>query len=135
MTTTETILLTVSASLLSGLIGVFVSSWFYASLERKKVKRDTARKMFGNKHNIAGNAFQESMNEVIFVFSDSKPVIEAVQHLFSVIETPESARAPKAADEALIKLMKVMCKNIGIKYKDLPDAYFLKFFGVPSQNA
>lgn len=88
--------------------------------------------MFGNKHNIAGNAFQESINEVIFAFSDNEPVTDAVQHLFAVIEIPESARAPKASDEALIKLMKVMCKDIGIKYKDLPDVYFLKFFSVPS---
>jgi hypothetical protein len=135
MTTTETVLLTISASLLSGVLGVIISSFFYASLERKKLKRDTARKMFGSKHDISGDKFLESMNEVLFVFSDSQSVIDVVQHLFGVIETPKEARPSKAADEALIRLMKAMCKDIGIKYKELPDSYYLKFFGVPKENA
>lgn len=91
--------------------------------------------MFGNKHAISGHAFQEAMNEVLIVFSDSQEVIDAVQELFRVAETPLTARPQKAADEAPIKLMKATCKDIGIKYKGLPDSYYLKFFGVPQSGA
>jgi hypothetical protein len=72
---------------------------------------------------------------VIVVFSDSQAVVDAVQELFTVVETPLPARPQKAADEALIKLMKAMCKDIGIKYKSLPDSYYLKYFGVPPSGA
>ncbi|MGH8811805.1 MAG: hypothetical protein ACREXO_07360 [Advenella sp.] len=87
--------------------------------------------MFGNRHNISGSAFQEAMNEVLIVFSDSDNVIKEVLGLLAVAETPRAARSSSAADEALIKLMKSICKDIGIKYKNLPDSYYLKFFQVP----
>ncbi len=70
-----------------------------------------------NRHNISGDAFQEAMNEVLIVFSDNQMIIDLVQELFTVVETPLTARPQKAADEALIKLMKAICKNIGINIK------------------
>jgi hypothetical protein len=129
--TKETIILTLVSSIVSGILGVVISSIFYSRLERRKIKLETARKMFGSKHAISGKEFQEAINEVMIVFSDSQDVVDRVQNLFEVVSTPLPARAPKAADEALIKLMKAMCKNIGIKYKNVPDSYYLKFFGVP----
>ncbi len=125
------IVLTIITSLLSGLVGVFVSSCFYARLERRRIKMETAKKMFGNRHAISGNSFQEAMNEVLIVFSDSVEVINAIQEFMKVVETPPAAQSHGAADEALIKLMKAICKNIGVRYKNLPDSYYLKFFGVP----
>lgn len=71
------------------------------------------------------------MNEVLIVFSDSEEVINAVQEFMKVAETPLAARSHDAADGALIKLMKAICKNISIRYKSLPDSYYLKFFEVP----
>ena len=129
--TKEAVILALVSSAISGILGVVISSWFYSRLERRRIKLETARKMFGSKHAISGNSFQESINEVIIVFSDSEDVVQKVQELFQVVETPLPARGPKAADEALIKLMKAICKDVGIQYKNLPDSYYLKFFGVP----
>lgn len=133
--TYEYILLTIVASLVSGLIGVVVSYIFYSRLERRKIKLDTARKMFGSKHQMHGKDFQEAVNEVMIVFSDSQEVIDSMENLWKVVSTPQSARGEKAADEAMILLMKSMCKNIGIKYKKLPDAYYLKYFSIPAPRA
>ncbi|TRO79709.1 DUF6680 family protein [Desulfuromonas acetexigens] len=129
--TNEQILLTIVSSLLSGIIGVFISSLFYSRLEKRKMKIETARKMFGARHNIAGTDFKSAMNEIMIVFSDSQKVINAMENMFSVVETPPSARSEKAADEALIKLMKEMCTDIGVNYKNLPESYYLKFFTMP----
>ena len=87
--------------------------------------------MFGSKHAIGGKDFQEAVNEVMIVFSDSQVVINAMENLWKVVETPHHARAEKAPDEAMINLMKAMCRDIGIKCKKLPDSYYLKFFTVP----
>ncbi|RUO73297.1 DUF6680 family protein [Idiomarina ramblicola] len=130
--TNETIILTLVSSVISGVLGVVISSIFYSRLEKRRIKLETARKMFGNKHAMSGKEFQESINEVMIVFSDSQEVIDLVQKLFDVVSTPQDARAPKAADEALIKLMKAICRSIGIKHKNLPDTYYLNFFTVPS---
>ncbi|MCY4613459.1 MAG: hypothetical protein OXB94_07560 [Nitrospira sp.] len=131
--TKEQILLTVISSLLSGLVGVAVSSWFYARLEKRRMKMETARKMFGNRHDISSPKFQESLNEIMIVFSDSQEIIEAVENSLTIAATSPDARPKGAADEALIKLMKAVCRNIGIKQR-LPDAYYLKYFSVPKQN-
>lgn len=130
--TKETIIITLVSSILSGILGVVISSIFYSRLERRKIKIETARKMFGSRHSISGKEFQESINEIMIVFSDSQRVVDLVQDLFKVVSTPLSARSPQAADEALIKLMKGICEDIGIKYKNLPDSYYLKFFEVPA---
>ena len=130
--TKEAIIITLISSAISGILGVVISSWFYSRLERRRIKIETARKMFGNKHAMSGREFQESINEIIIVFSDSQDVVDKVQRLFEVVETPLPSRAPDAAEEALIKLMKAVCTDVGIKYKNLPDSYYLKYFGVPA---
>lgn len=129
--TSEMILVTIAASLLSGIIGVTISSIFFSRLEKRKLKAETARKLFGSRHEITGKDFQEAINEVMIVFSDSNEVIDSMENLWEVIETPVSARSETAADDALISLMKAICKDLGIKYKKLSDAYYLRFFVVP----
>lgn len=127
------IVLTLLSSAVSGILGVFISSAFYSKMEKKRIKLETARKLFGSKHDITGKEFQEAINELIVVFSDNRQVICSVQRLFEVLESPRELRASGAADEALIQLMKAVCKSVGIKYKNLPDSYYLKFLGVPRQ--
>ena len=129
--TNETIILSLISSLLSGILGVVLSLSFYSRLEKRRIKIDSARKMFGNRHDISGDKFQESMNEIIIVFSDSKGVIKYVYEFINVIETPETIRGITSADTALINLMKAIIADIGIKPRKIPDSYFLKFFTVP----
>jgi hypothetical protein len=126
--TKETIIVALISSLLSGLVGVLVSFYFFNRLEKRKLKTETARKMFASKHDIASSAFNEAMNEVMIVFSDSDEVISAMEELWQTLNTPISSRAPSAADEKLVKLMKCMCRDIGIEHKKLPDAYYLRYF-------
>jgi ABC-type dipeptide/oligopeptide/nickel transport system ATPase subunit len=93
---------------------------------------ETARKLFGSKYNMASKEFQEAMNEVMFVFADCRSVINAMQEFWETLQTPQQSRAPSIADEKLVKLMKAVCLEVGVKYKDLPDAYFLRFLSVPN---
>lgn len=72
------IILTLAASLLSGLVGIAVSACFFARLERRKLKVDTARRLLGSRFNIEGPEFQQAMNEVTVVFADERKVTEAI---------------------------------------------------------
>ena len=130
--TTEAIVVTLVASLLSGLVGVCVSFYFFQRLERRKLKFDTARKLFGNKYNMAGEEFQEAMNEVMVIFSDSARVIAAMEDLWTTLQAPREARSAEVADEKMVKLMKALCKDIGVKHKNLPDAYYLRYLAMPN---
>ncbi len=127
---TETIVVAVLSSLLSGLISVLLSFFFYQRLERRKLKMDTARKLFGGKHNMAGREFQDALNEVMVVFSDSKEVIAAMEEFWTILQSPKVTLPTEVANDKLVKLMKAICLSIGIKYKTLPDAYFLRCFSV-----
>ncbi|MGN8197915.1 DUF6680 family protein [Salinisphaera sp. RV14] len=129
--TTLAVLVALVASLLSGIAGVVLSFGFYSWLERRRLKVETARKLFGNRHRVHEHQFQEAINEVMIVFSDSQLVIDAMENLWKVVETPQSSRAANAADDALIQLMKAICADLKIKYKHLPDTYFLRFFSIP----
>ena len=126
------ILVTLIASLLSGLIGVAVSAYFFTRLERRKLKVDTARRLIGNRHNIEGHDFQQAMNEVMIVFSDSKSVIKAMEDLWHVIATVHGQGREEASKNSLINLLKAVCKDIGLHPKLLNDSQYLRFFSVPS---
>ena len=122
------VFVTIISSLLSGLIGIFVTFYFFNRLEKRKLKVETARKMFANKHDIKSKEFKEAINEVMIVFSDSTEVITAMEEFWQILATPIASRPPGAADEKLIKLMKSICREIGIEYKQLSDAYYLRYF-------
>ena len=130
--TESQVLVTLLSSAISGLIGVFVSFYFFRRLENRKLKIETARKLFGSKYNMAGQDFQEAMNEVMFVFADCQGVIRAMQELWETLQTPQGGRSPTAPDEKLVALMKAVCKEVGVRYKNLPDAYFLRYLSVPN---
>jgi hypothetical protein len=85
-TTVEAVAVTIIASLLSGLIGVVASFYFYRRLEHRKMKMDSARKLFGGRYSLSSKEFQEAMNEVMLVFSDSEDVMAAMDELYTTLQ-------------------------------------------------
>ena len=121
---TEAILITLISSLLSGLIGVYVSMWYFYKLERHKMKLDLARRLLGNRFSISGDAFSCAINEVIAVFADSDEVLQKMGKLYEVLQ----AHGKPNADGALIDFLKAVCKSSGLTQAVLNDAYLLKTF-------
>lgn len=121
---TEAIIVTLIASLLSGLIGVGVSAWFFYKIERHKLKLDLARRLLGNRYSITGDNFSCAMNEVIAVFADSQDVLQQMGKLYEAIQTPGKPNA----DGALIDFLKAVCKSSGLTQATLNDGYFIKTF-------
>lgn len=121
---TEAIIVTVIASLLSGLIGVGVSAWFFYKIERHKLKLDLARRLLGNRYSITGDNFSCAMNEVIAVFADSQDVLQQMGKLYEALQTPGKPNA----DGALIDFLKAVCKSSGLTQATLNDGYFIKTF-------
>ncbi len=122
--TVEGIVVTVIASLLSGLVGVGVSAWFFYRLERQKQKLDLARRLLGNRYSIKGDAFTCSMNEVIAVFADSDEVLTKMKLLYEALQAPGKSNA----EPALIDFLKAVCKESGLTQTSLNDTYLLKTF-------
>lgn len=121
---TEAIVATIISSLISGLIGVAVSTWYFYKLERHKLKLDLARRLLGNRFSISGDAFSCAMNEVIAVFADSENVLNKMGRLYESLQ----AYGKPNAEVALIDFLKSVCKESGLTQAILNDAYFLKTF-------
>lgn len=122
--TYEGITVTIIASLLSGIIGVAVSSWFYYKLERHKLKVDLAKRLLGYRFSITGDDFSCAMNQVLAVFADSPEVLQKMERLYQALETPGKLHA----ETALIDFLKSICKHSGLTQATLNDGYLLKTF-------
>ena len=120
----EAILVALISSLLSGLIGVGVSGWFFYRLERHKLKLDLARRLLGYRFSISGIEFSCAMNEAIAVFADAPAVLQKMERLYETLQTPGKPNA----DEALIDFLKEVCRSSGLTQATLNDGYFLKTF-------
>ena len=110
------------SALLSGLIGVILSTHFYRRFEIRKQKFDTFRRFLGNRFAITegqeSNAessrqeFFAALNEVMVVFHDSAPVLDALQEYYE-------SKSP----DSLLRLFKAMCKNLNVRY-EFNDSFF-----------
>ncbi len=122
--TSDAILVTLASSLLSGLMGVSVSTWYFYKLERHKQKLDLARRLLGNRYNISGEPFSCAMNEVIAVFADAAEVLEKMERLYESLQVPEKPNS----EVALIDFLKAVCKSSGLSQVTLNDTYLIKTF-------
>ena len=114
------------ASLLSGLIGVIVSTCFYRRYENRKQKFDTLRRLVANRFAIAEGqenslegsreAFFAALNEAIVVFHDSTTVADALDKY-----------REDSSNDNFIRLFKAICKNLKVSY-ELNDSFFERPF-------
>lgn len=121
---TEAVLVTIVSSLISGVVGVGVSAWFFYKLERHKLKLDLARRLLGHRFDITGDNFSCAMNEVIAVFADSPEVLQKMGRLYETLQTPGKPNA----DGALVDFLKAVCKSSSLTQATLNDGYLLKTF-------
>lgn len=119
--TNEQILWTVLSSILSGLLGVFISTYYYRRHEDRKYKLSTLQKFVGNRFNLKSEAFTQSLNEIVIVFGDCKNVKLALSKFH------ESLGNGKEQD-ALVTLFKSMCEELDVSISEFNDSFFLKPF-------
>ena len=104
----EYIVITVLASLLSGVIGVLISSIYYRRVEQRKIKLDTARRLFGNRRNMRGAEFTAAMNEIPIVFADSEDVIRATKKFYEAVDAGLFNERQELYYSLLAEIMKEM---------------------------
>ncbi|MBU1259694.1 MAG: hypothetical protein KJ757_02970 [Planctomycetes bacterium] len=119
-------MITIISSLLSVLIGVFVSSWFYTRQEKKRIKIDTARRLLGFRHHLTGEGFTQALNEAFIVFSDNAIIVKAIEELHVTATSP----GKPDIENKLLTLLKAVCKDVNCLPDNINDTYFLKVFNV-----
>ena len=123
----------VIGAVVGAVIGALVSFSLHSFLDKRRIKIEVARKLFGNRHNIGSTEFQQALNEAIIVFSNSKNVKNAVKILFDVALLQEQPRARDRKKAALINFLKSICEDLNIK-PDLTDEEYIRFLETSNKN-
>lgn len=127
--------LSVATSLLSGLIGVVVSTLYYRRYENRRMKLDLIRKLAGSRYQVAGgisawgaDSFFVSLNEVFVVFHDQPKVVQAIDRLRRELGQPGNI------GNNLPAFFKEMFKTVGLRNEYLNDSFILGPFTPPPKG-
>ena len=125
-------LIVIISSLISGILGVIISTLYYKKAERRKEKMNLIMQLFGNRYDINGDRFSEALNSIVIVFHDSDDVIKKVKALHDIA----SANAPNKSEQinyALIDLFKALVMDVKLGNKELNDSFMLSVFNNKQQ--
>lgn len=121
----ENILLAISTSLISGLLGVIIANNYYKKLEKTKLKTETFRKILGYRYCLTLNSsddeyneFFSALNEVFLVFNDNDNVINALKKMH------EELSIPNRLNDNLVSLIKEISKVLNIDCSKVNDSFF-----------
>lgn len=127
--TTEEITIMIISSLLSGIVGVVISAFYYRRYENRKTKMDTFKKFFANRYDLKGDAFSQALNELFVVFKNSKQVMAALSHHHKAVING------KNSEDELVKLFKAMCRDLKLDATDFNDSFFLTPYNTRQNSA
>ncbi len=121
--------ITIASSLISGLVGLGISTLHYRRFEAKKFKVDTVKKFIANRYDLRGDEFSRALNEIFMVFNKSPKVMAALELFHTNITTN------RPAEDSLVALFKALCSEIGIDPTKFNDSFFLRPFNTrPSSS-
>ena len=120
----------ISSSLLSGIIGVVISTIYYRRHEAKKIKLETLTKVIANRYDLKGDEFSRALNEIFVIFQKSKPVMKVLSEFHEKTTTPSVSN-----EDALLRLIKAMCDDVSVSYDDVNDSFFLRPFNTRSSSS
>lgn len=119
---------TIAASLTSGLLGALLSIIVYSRRERRRFKVDTLKRFAANRYDLKGDEFSRALNEVFVVFNENAHVMKELQAFH------ERVSAKEPAEDALVRLYKAMCDDVGINYDGFNDSFFLTPFNTKASS-
>jgi len=114
------------AALLSGLVGVTISTRSYQRNERGRAKLQVLQQLLGNRYDLRGHLFIEALNQVVIAFHDSQDVKKAIRAFQEV--TSSSQQAEILVNRKPLDLFKAIFKHLNIDTEPLTDDFFLRAF-------
>lgn len=118
----------IAASLLSGVLGALLSIIVYGRREKRRFKVDTLKRFAANRYDLKGDEFSRALNEIYVVFNQNRDVMNALQELH------ERTTAKRPSEDALVRLYKAMCTDVGVAFGDFNDSFFLTPFNTKATS-
>ena len=118
------------SSLLSGALAVVVSTLYYRSFERRKVKLDCLRRLLGARYVLTEGSHSEgaretffiALNESVVIFSDAPQVVASLTKLLADMARPERLH------DNVVSLFRSMVDHLRLDRSTLNDSFFLSPF-------
>jgi hypothetical protein len=126
-------MITVLASLLSGVVGAFASTWYHISYERTRLKKETLRRFAANRHALLSGSpksneeeFSQALNEIIVVFNNDPNVMSELLELHDAVYNGGSSNR---IEDKIVSLFREMCAASSVVHGDFDDQHILTPFG------
>jgi hypothetical protein len=126
-------LIVITSSLISGLLGVVISTLYHKKAERRREKVELVKQLFGNKYDLNGEKFSEALNSIVIVFYDSSTVIKKLKTFHDLVSDNTSNENTRKVDDALIDLFKALVKDVKLGTEELNDNFMLRAFSTKQQ--
>ncbi len=120
------IAVTIISSLITGIVGVIISTIYYRKYEKYQMKLKTLKDFAAYRWDLTGPNFSKALNEIFIVFQDSEKVKSALMQFHRTI----TSKNTELANDDLIKLFKSMCDDLKINTNEFSENFFLKPFNV-----
>jgi hypothetical protein len=114
----SSVYITIISSLISGLLGVIISSAFYANHEKNMIKLNLLHDLVGYREAITPSGeynrkeFYIALNKVFLVYNDNDAVIDAYRGFVSNM----SMGRGDLANESMFNMIKAMAEDSGLNY-------------------
>lgn len=115
----------VVSALVSGLLGVLISNWYYKRNEARRLKLKILQQLMAYRFDFHSVKFVEAMNQLPVVYHESKEVLTAFKAYY---EHVRSNGDMKIGHQRLLELFKTMYKHLNINTEPLNDDIFLYLF-------
>lgn len=136
----QQIIVTLIAAIISGVLATIITLAINSYQETMRTKRALVDDIFGFKYQLANNpsnnildiysnGLVRALNRITIVFNKDEKVLRACDELFSTLQIANEREREIKSNEAIITLLKELCKASHIKCKNWNDSRFNRTFG------
>lgn len=119
--------LIVISSLLSGILGVIISAFYYSKKEKKNIQVNLVTELFGNRNKLTSDIFNNALNKVPVVFCESSVIIEEYIKLHDYLLKEHK---PKDINNQLFLFLNLLVKHTKLSKNGFSDEIILRVYGI-----
>ena len=134
-------IITLVGAIFSGILATVITLYVNRRAERTRLKQQVVDDIFGYKYQLSntGNTLNfdinskglvRAINRIPVIFHDEKTVLDAYDKFYNAATIADANERAQKMDEALIDLLKVLCKSANIKCDNWNDSRFKRVFNI-----
>lgn len=138
--TIQQAIITLIAAIISGVLATGITLYVNRRTEEIKLKQQVVSDIFGYKYQLSNEGTKyldinakglvQAINRIPIAFHDEKSVLEAYDKFYDTATIGNRDERSRKMDEALIDLLKALCRSSHIKCDNWNDSRFKRIFNI-----